>query len=139
MDRGSIPRISTEGWDAAHILCMASQQTQSLIAAAARLGVRIRPQEVIGGIALSTALWGSVLRKTHYSVDVREIGHALGGRSFGEAPLVLDAKGTLRIVQALNRFEQDCDRYRRISRGQFTGPMSGSEAARYLRGRRGRL
>ena len=122
---------------------MASQQTQSLIAAAARLGVRIRPQEVIGGIALSvdevTALWGSVLRKTHYSVDVREIGHALGGRSFGEAPLVLDAKGTLRIVQALNRFEQDCDRYRRISRGQFTGPMSGSEAARYLRGRRGRL
>jgi len=115
---------------------------QLLSAATASLGVRIQPREIIGGIELSVdavkALWGVVLRAAHLSADTREVGQALGGRSFGRAPLTLDAEGTLRLVRALNRFEQDCDRYKRISRGQFSGPMSGSEAVRYLRGRHGR-
>lgn len=121
----------------------AERASHTLTGIAARLGLRIRPAIDGDSIVLSateaTALWGVTIREAPRTINVQHISTLLSPRTIGREPLRLGIEQTQNLARALERFDQDCDRYKRISRGQFSGPMSGSEAVRYLRGRHGRL
>lgn len=112
-----------------------------LISAARNLNVRITPTRTEDtNVTLSAAdvraLLGPVNLTNLPGTDANQIRHLLGG---GRRPteLTLSGRDANLLTLCLDRLAQAIDRDRRIRRGQFTGPMSGSEAVRYLRGRHG--
>jgi hypothetical protein len=120
----------------------AERTIRTLVETASRLGVRLRPtvedDHIILTSAEAAALWNVTVRHAPASIDIQHLPLLLDPRKIGREPLELTIEQTQRLAQALERFDQDYSRYKRISRGQFSGPMSGSEAMRYLRGRGGR-
>lgn len=113
---------------------------RNLTAAALRLGIHITPtfdaetKSVTVTAADAVTLTAATRRLMFGSTETNRITRILGG---GRFEVVLDVGAAADLTRALVSLEREVDRDKRIRRGQFTGPMSGPEAAKFMRGRHG--
>jgi hypothetical protein len=111
-----------------------------LIAAARRNNVRINPKrraderQVVICAADVRELLAAVNQDS--SIEGNHVRHLLGGPQLQPVEKALGSQQLGRLTMSLNRLADAADRDRRIRRGQYVGPMSGAEAARFLRGGR---
>lgn len=112
-----------------------------LSAAARKLNIRITPTRTEDGNVTVTAsdvraLLGAVNSTNLTGPEANQIRHLLYARR-PPTDVTISGRDANLLTLCLDRLAQAVDRDARIRRGQFTGPMSGSEAVRYLRGRHG--
>lgn len=114
---------------------------RNLVAAARALNIRISPVAAVdgGGLVLSVADALSILRllratptRTIEDGNIRGIIRVGHDRSDDDSCL-LTVDEAHRLTRALRQIELALDRERRIARGQYVGPMSGSEAVKFMR------
>lgn len=112
--------------------------------AAARLNVRVTVTETKDpdrGVFLFVVDRYNALALVRAARNANHSAHAVEGDQIVRAVDVREETNTLdevefqRLIQRIDRLAEAADRAKRISQGRFTGPMSGAEAARYIRGR----
>ena len=112
------------------------------IAAARLINARITPTRAAGTpeVTLTAAdvqiLIDAVRRAAFSSVDGNTIMNLLGANRGRPTEQSLHTRELLMITGALHRLVASASRAEKISRGQYPGPMSGSEAVKFMRGRR---
>lgn len=110
---------------------------RNLVAAAAGLGVRIDPaadretRVITVSPADGTRLVAAARRLSFSSIESTQVTRLLNS---GHRAATLDIRDAAHLTQALTRLAAAVDREQRISRGQYVGPMSGSEAVKFARG-----
>lgn len=115
-----------------------------LTAAARRIGARVEPRRDRGtGLITLPAdsvrdLLTAVSRTSSSSIEANQIRSMLGGHRGAAADQSLPAGTAGRLSWAILRMADEAGRAERIARGQYPGPMSASEAVKFLRGRAGR-
>ena len=109
-----------------------------LTSAAQKLSVRISPSRVDGTVTVSDAdvqmLLGALSRNVS-TVDANQARHLLTSRPEHGAALKLTDREANALALAFEQVSADADRAARIARGQYVGPMSGSEAVKFSLGR----
>jgi hypothetical protein len=112
-----------------------------LIFAARRSNVRINPKRRANErqVVISAADVRELLVAVNQtsSIEGNHVRHLLGGSQSQSAEKALGSQQLGRLTMSLNRLADAADRDRRIRRGQYVGPMSGSEAVKFVRGLHG--
>lgn len=107
---------------------------RNLIAAAAHAGVRIAPTLVDGHVHLSAEDVRRLDALTRHSRGRADLAAARIRRALDRrTDVVLTIPEAAQLTGDLGEFQAMLDRHDRISRGQYVGPMSASEAARFGR------
>lgn len=117
------------------------RELNRLTATAQKIEARISPRRDPEGhhITLSDEdairIVSAVRHLSNPSLETTFILRTVTGPGGAPWSRTLTVEEVLRLSAAFERLASDAERARRIERGQYVGPMSGSEAVKFMRGR----
>lgn len=119
------------------------RELRYLIYAANLIGAHITPTLAVNAAVVLTAgdvaaVSEAVTRTVFSSVDGNRVRSLLGVGYGRPRPVTLSWRDTVQLTATIRRLHDAAEREKRIARGQYTRPMSPSEAVKFMRGRGGR-